>query len=360
LTWWQKKAPLPPTLILSGSATDPVPAVLGQPGTKLTYAFGEIGYGPFLGAQAELGGWLDERQVLGLDASSFVLEQRRSIFSLNNLTGTGVLGFRHLDPSGAEDVFAVEAPAVRGGKVGPFAGGLAMESESRLWGAEAKVLHGLYATAEFRLRLLAGVRYLDLSESLVYLSRKAPFNGGTAPFLGTKFGSPAVTLTDDQFHTRDQFVGAQAGLHGDWVRGPVYLGFNGTVALGRTNEVLQVAGFSTLQAKNVPPVTTSGGLFALPTNGGRNLGQDFGVVPQFEVRGGVQATSWLRAFAGYDFLYWTRILRPGDQVDVTVDPRQVPTDPAFKSGAAVSYPRPLLHHSDFWVQGVIFGLELAY
>jgi hypothetical protein len=361
LVWWQKKAPLPPDLLTSGSILDRVPAALGQPHTTLDLGFGDVGHGPFLGARAAVGGYLDAHQVFGLEVGGFVLEQRSTLFGLDSITNkNAVLAFRHLDPSGAQDAFVEAAGSVKGQKLGPFSGGVAVQASDRFWGAEGNAVHALFWTPVCRLQLLLGLRYLDLEESLDFLSRKAPFNGGTATFLGSKFGSPAFTLTDDVFQTRDQFFGGQLGLRGDWVHGRYYVGVVGKLALGPTEEALDVLGVSTLQAKNTKPVTVAGGLYALPSNSGRRMEEEFAVVPEFQVRGGVQLLHWARVFAGYDFLYWTRVLRPGEQVDLTIDPRQVPTDPAFKAGTAATFPRPMNNPTTFWVQGVTFGLELLY
>jgi hypothetical protein len=361
LVWWQRKAPLPPDLVTSGSILDRVPGALGQPHTQLDFGFGDMGHGPFLGGRAALGGYLDPHQVFGLEAGGFVLEQRSSLFALNSNTNkNALLAFRHLDPSGTEDAFVEAVGSVKGQKLGPFSGGVAVETDNRFWGTDVNLLHALAWQPVCRVQLIAGLRYLDLDENLNFMSRKSPFNGGTATFLGVKYGSPAFTLTDDSFHTRDQFLGGQVGLRGDWVHGRYYLGLVGKVALGRTDEESSVLGVSTLQAKNTRPVAVPGGLYALPGNSGRLLNQEFGVVPELQVRAGIQLMPWLRVFGGYDFLYWTRVLRPGDQVDLTIDPRQVPTDPAFKSGTVAGFPRPMSNPTDFWVQGLTFGLELLY
>ncbi len=78
------------------------------------------------------------------------------------------------------------------------------------------------------------------------------------------------------------------------------------------------------------------------------------------MKGGVLLTPWLRATVGYNFLYWSQVLRAGSAIDLTVDRRQVPTDPAFQAGALAVFPHPTLTHSDFWVQGVTLGLECNF
>jgi hypothetical protein len=205
------------------------------------------------------------------------------------------------------------------------------------------------------------VRYLDLSESVNLMTRKGATGTSSVSFLGRSFVAPAFELTDDSFHGRSQFFGGQVGLQGEYFfLTRLFVGFAGKLAVGRTDEVSSALGTSTLQARNTPPQTAAGGLYALPSNSGRFVNQDLAWVPQVQLRGGVLIMPWLRATVGYDFLYWSRVLRPGDQIDLVVDPRQVPTDPAYRAGTVTGYPRPMTNHSDFWAQGFNVGLELAF
>jgi hypothetical protein len=54
-----------------------------------------------------------------------------------------------------------------------------------------------------------------------------------------------------------------------------------------------------------------------------------------------QITHWLRANAGYTFLLWAQVVRPGDAIDTTVNPNLLPpanplaggpTHPLFTGG----------------------------
>jgi hypothetical protein len=66
-------------------------------------------------------------------------------------------------------------------------------------------------------------------------------------------------------------------------------------------------------------------------------------------------------FAGYDFLYWSNVARPGNQICLNVDERGIPTGGPFTPGFRASFPAPpLFTESSFWAQGVSFGLKLRY
>jgi hypothetical protein len=60
---------------------------------------------------------------------------------------------------------------------------------------------------------------------------------------------------------------------------------------------------------------------------------------------------------GYNFLYWSNVIRPGNQVDRVINPNLLP--PANGLGGP-NRPTFEFHGSDFWAQGVSFGLEFRY
>ena len=75
---------------------------------------------------------------------------------------------------------------------------------------------------------------------------------------------------------------------------------------------------------------------------------------------GYQITPRLRGTVGYTFIYWPNVFRPGDQIDTNINLSQLPfvTGPGTLVGAAV--PAPRNKGSDFWAQGLNFGLEFRY
>jgi hypothetical protein len=68
----------------------------------------------------------------------------------------------------------------------------------------------------------------------------------------------------------------------------------------------------------------------------------------------------LKVYAGYNFLYWSNVLRPGDQIDRTVDLTFVPNPPPGVPPSGQNRPTVPFTRSDFWAQGVQFGLEFRW
>ena len=57
-----------------------------------------------------------------------------------------------------------------------------------------------------------------------------------------------------------------------------------------------------------------------------NLTNDaFAVLPEVGLNVGVYVTEKVRVFAGYSFLYWSDVVRPGDQVSRAINPGRIPT-----------------------------------
>jgi hypothetical protein len=75
------------------------------------------------------------------------------------------------------------------------------------------------------------------------------------------------------------------------------------------------------------------------------------------VRLGAQVTERMRAFVGYNFLYWSNVARAGEQIDLRVNPNQIaPPQPLNGPALPAFTPR----RSDYWVQGISLGLELRF
>jgi hypothetical protein len=131
------------------------------------------------------------------------------------------------------------------------------------------------------------------------------------------------------------------------------------VALGDTHEALNVFGTSTLVPNPGPTQTAAGGQFAAPSNLGRTTRDTLAIVPELELGVAYQFGHHWQAYVAYDFLYWSRVVRPGRQVDLVVDTRGDQIDPGF-TGDQVAFPRPMFNRSDFWAQGITFGLSATY
>jgi hypothetical protein len=103
------------------------------------------------------------------------------------------------------------------------------------------------------------------------------------------------------------------------------------------------------------PTAFNGGLLTQAnTNIGHFARDRFSVLPEAGVNVGYQFTERLRGFVGYDFMYLSRVARPGDQI-TPINSSQIPPNPPGPGPVRVN-----IKDSDFWAQGVNFGLEFRY
>src|SRR5262249_44782468 len=109
-----------------------------------------------------------------------------------------------------------------------------------------------------------------------------------------------------------------------------------------------------------PSVTLPGGLLAVASNTGRFSHQRFALVPTGSIKVGHDITDCIRITVGYDFLYWSRVSRPGGSIDRHVDTRQVVTDVNYNPAFRASQPGLDFQDRSFWAQGLSVGLSFSY
>jgi hypothetical protein len=360
LLWWVKNGPLPVPLVTTGPFP-PLPGVrpgvLGQPGTALVFGLTDLDYHTFSGLRVTAGSWLNSGQTVGFEGRGFLLERKTNQFrAASDAAGNPVLALPNTF-LGMPERFTISQANERSGSVD-------VPSTSRLWGAEANVLLSLAREGSLHVCALAGFRYLDLREDLGIDSFSTALNIGlptdTVVFLGQPVRPPGSVLVNDQFGTRNQFFGGQIGGRVDYTSGKLFGSLAVRVALGDTHETISNSGTTTLIVPGQPNLTVNGGRLVGPSNAGHFTRDAFSVVPEVEVKVGYQVTSKIKAFVGYNFLYWTEVVRPGNQIDQTIDARQVPTSIVFTQGFVGTAPTVPFRKSDYWAQGINFGLAIAF
>ena len=357
LLWWMPGFATP--VLGTTNANTALNGYLGEPGTTSL-----LGPGAFLGStrsgfRIRAGAWLDESQSCGIDGGFFFLGNKsdsvtfspdrfplitRPVFVPNLVPGTNqALG---------ENGEAVAVPGILRGSLG-------VQADSQLWGADVNARWCWKNTCDSRSEMFAGYRHLNLRESLAITENITVIgSGGNRLVIPDPIGTQIVV--QDRFATRNQFHGAQVGAVYDRRWGRWDLEARGSVALGATHQILEISGFQTRQQPGGPQVVfNNGGLLAAGTNIGKFSRDRFSVAPELTLNLGYSVTPNFRVFAGYNFLYWSNVIRPGDQIDHVVDLTFVPN--ALPVGFSGQYrPRPLFKQSDLAINGVQFGLELKW
>ena len=343
LLWWFKDAPTPP-LVTTGPAGSN--GILGQPGTIVLFGGSGVDLQEHQGARFTIGMWLDEDELVGVEGNYFFLGRSSASFAAAS-SGNPLLARPFFNASlNAQDSELVASP-------GLLAGGVRVGLDSQLQGAEANLLCVLEDDCCCQVSLLAGFRYVQLDEGLSV--NEGLFILPTAPALG---GSRIEVA--DFFGTHNHFYGGQVGLRAQAWRGDAFLRLEGKVALGFTHEAVNINGSP--QTTTVAGVTTSqvGGLLAVPSNIGHFHRDEFAVLPEVGIKVGYQLTDAIAVTAGYSFLYWSDVVQPGDQMDLRLNPSQLPTSSGAGTLVGVARPSATLHGTDFWAHGLNVGLEVRY
>ena len=356
LLWWMSGLHVP---VLATTSTLPTgTGFLGAPGTAPL-----LGPGKFLGDgrdgfRLRAGYWLDDCNTWALDGSVFFLGQRdadaaygynqysvitRPVFSPNPIPGTGII----IGETGE----AVAAPGV-------LAGSLTVHAQSVLWGADANLRRCLFSDCDSRATVFVGYRNLDLIESLkIYENIDVIGTGGTAIRVPDPIGT--LVNVQDRFNTSNYFNGGQIGGTYERRWGRFDLDFRGSIALGATEQELTIAGSQTVTVPGLAPQVFRGGLLATGPNLGDFKHSKFSVVPELTLNAGYWILPNLKVQVGYNFIYWTDVLRPGNQIDSVINLSNVPNGPPVGASSAVR-PVPLFNQSDLLVHGVQFGVELRW
>jgi hypothetical protein len=303
---------------------------------------------PIAGGRFTLGFSLNSAETVGIEGSYFFLGSRtlKEAVSSQNNPAAVALGLPYMNSAtGQEDVFLISAPGISRGSV-------FVSSTTRAQGAEGNFVANLYDGQSVKLNGIVGYRFLQVVEGLAIEDQRTLL-----------VGSGAYGPIYDGFDAHNQFNGGQIGLHADLTHGLVFCELTCKVAIGVTSEVVKISGASTIYTPTLGGVTSQtlpGGVYALPTNMGSYNHNAFAVVPEGIMRFGLKLGDAGRIFVGYNFLYLSDLARPGDQIDRTLNPVQIPTLNPGASFVGADRPRVPYNRSDFWAQGLIIGLETRY
>ena len=108
--------------------------------------------------------------------------------------------------------------------------------------------------------------------------------------------------------------------------------------------------------------TSQGLLLALPSNIGRFSRDKFSQVPELDVGIVVPVLNCLTFRTDFSALYWSRVVRAGEQINRAIDITQIPNYPFADTAqaAGLGLPGVPFKQSDLWVLGVSVGMELKW
>jgi hypothetical protein len=344
LIWWGKGSSTPPLVTTSpqGTARN-LAGVLGQPTTTILFGNDEFNDEVRSGVYVKGDYWFSCDHCVGIEATYLLLGEHDEHFNASS-NGDPILVRPFFNTvTGAFDNNLIAFPNV-------FSGSIHMTADTGLQGSELLLRNNWFRNCWGRLDFLAGYRWLQLRDDL-RMSDSATVTGTDEPIpVGTKLDA------FDDFGAHNTFNGFDFGFATQWRHCRWSLDMLTKIAIGSTESDIGIHGTSTVTEPNTDPVHHEGGLLALQSNIGDYHRSVFSMVPEIGATVGYDLTCRLRLTAGYTLIYWSRVSRANDQVDLALNPNEFP--PPQTGGS----PSPLFRFisTDYWAQGVNLGADFRF
>jgi hypothetical protein len=371
--------------------------VPGQPTTTQLITGDNIDYGAVSGMRLGGGFYGDADRRFGFDFTSMytqpTLYKKEFRADANGNAGIPILARPYVDTTtlGAASLVVV-SPTLAGavdGQTNRAIGNARISTSTATWAADPSAMWNIYRSAPDRkfqmtLDFLLGYKYLQTNEDFQIHSDSVlrgftvvptfvpgpfgvPIQTGTiiVPTAvnvgGVVTATPATVSIADRFVTTNQFNGGNFALRTEIRYGMWTLSAVGKVAIGNMHQTLRIRGVTSFD----DPATgrsgyAIGGLFANTSNIGTYTHDEFCVIPEVTLTLGINLTKSLSMYLGYNFLYVSNVLRPGNQLSPFIDSTTIPFSSQYgQTGGVPGVMKPLIQ-DDFWLQGVSFGFAWKY
>ena len=293
------------------------------------------------GGGVTIGRWLDPVFSHGIDLTYLWLTEESDSY-WGSADDLAILARPFFDAqSGADDARLIVYPDF-------VDGALAVRTSTDFRSLEAVLRRTMVQRTDVQTDYFLGYRYAELADLLRVDESTVSLSGPTVDSTSYLF---------DQFDTRNQFHGGELGIRVLRHRGVCWSAeLTAQVALGSTSTKGLVAGRTEAVTADDQTAVNDSGLLALLTNSGIYDRDKFSTLSEVGVSLRRQFACGLATRFGYTFLYWSDVLRAGEQIDLAVNPTQIP--PGSLEG--VARPALLRKTTGFWAQGLHFGLDYRY
>lgn len=396
LLWWFDGMDTPPLVTTSNAADGgvlPNPGQNDNPTTIILYGDNPLLEDPRSGFRIELGVWLDDDHKQAIEGDYLFLGKLEETFSASGQDGNPIISRPFFDffpvSGGPPQENAEEVSSDR------LDGTVTVYSSSEFQGAGIRFRHNLCRScwgdpgcgscvdcglgvdpcagpigrgsicgaggSEQRyIDFLVGLRWYQLSERLRINEDLVVDAGDATPPDATNDGTQILVM--DQFDTENNFIGGELGY--DWGISRYRWSANllTKVALGNTRQKVAISGFTQTIPPDVDPAPAAeeGGLLTQSSNIGQYERDRFSMIPEVNFTLGYQLTQNLKFRIGYTVMYWTNVVRPGDQIDREINSTLLPgTDPEDVEPIPL---RPLFTFNDtnLLIQGLNIGGEYVW
>ena len=340
LYWWLRGSETPPLVTTSPDGTPQAQAGV-LPEATVLFGGERLNQSGRSGARFTLGYWFNCCDYTGIDTSVFFLGKVNQQY-YNDSQGSPILARPFFNViNEAQDAQLIAYPDI-------VVGSIAASSTSHVYGGDVNLRRALFVDCWTSFQVLAGYRYFGLVEGLGVESNTESIDPNGSVPVGTTFA------IFDRFDTNNYFHGGQLGVATQFINGCWTVDLGAKLALGAVSQRVKINGGTTTTVPGQEPVNAAGGILALGSNSGTYHRKQFAVLPEFLVDVRYQLTPLWRLNLGYTLMILTNVVRPGDQIDLNIDPNQFPPS----SGG--TQPRFAFHNSDIWLQGLNVGIECNF
>ena len=337
---WSRPAPTPTHFSTAGR--------LGQPGTSVLFGNDQLGGDTRSGIRIGAGYLLMPCRDISIEGYYTTTGTLTDAFAANSNTFPVLARpFSNvLSDSQGQDARIIAFPDEASGSV-------SVTATSEFNTAEALLRCKMRDEHNYHIDFLCGYRYARLAENLQISE--------TQTILGPRMPFPENTLLSisDSFNALNEFNGGEFGFAFSEQYRRWTLDIVAKLALGNTNTQMAINGATSRTGVGGVPnatLTYAGGVLAQPTNIGLYETNSITAIPELGLKLGYHLNRRLKLSAGYNFIYWSKVARPGDQIDTDINSSQIP--PGTLGGAG--FPKYPGKTTDFWVQGITAGLEYRF
>lgn len=350
--WRIGDGPVSTPLVTTG--TGELPGVLGDPNTVILYGGDKIDYGTFQGFSINGGIWLDQDHLngLGFGLQIFGTRTASAVFSSNGVDGLQLSRPFFDSTQNLPFQNSIVQVSTNDGRAGTFS----VTNNAEVGGFDFFYLRNLAYNSQFTLNGLIGYRFFQLKEKLDMVQFSQTIPGSQAqPLLLDNIEVNSLLLRDS-FHTKNQINGVEVGLQGEVNYGILFAGGTAKVTFGANQQTLNINGSTTSDDGTTFP----GGLLALTPNIGQDRTSQFVIMPELNAYLGVQLSRNVRVQLGYDWLYINNVIRPGSQIDPSINQRYLPSSQFFNDLSGPVVPRLQQVKNDFVATGVSLSIEVQF
>lgn len=346
--WWTKGRTIPPLVTTSPAGT--AQAATGVlPAATILFGDEPVGRDIGNGGTIAFGKWLDREQTTAIGAKFRAFRADDGAFS-GSSDGLSNLAVPFFD-----SLLVQENSYLVGftpdGVTAASSGTITVDDRLDLLSTEVYGQFVILNEGGARVDMVGGYHTMRLDNSL--------FLETNLTSLDNTFISPVGTniITQDTFEGRNEFHGGNLGFLTSLYFDRWFFTASGKMSVGNMRQTILIDGNSVITTPGPSVDVRDEGLFALGTNQGAYSRDRIAYIPEANLKLGYYVRPNIAVTMGYNFMYISNVVLGGDQIDRNLNLSQTgggvlvgPATPQFLG----------FRETDFWAQGVNFGLEVTF